>query len=805
MPNPTTAAASLHALTERLASQSRSLHPFMSMGMGMGSGGTGIPSSASASAATATAAAGLGLPPNFPSAQALAAYRQPAPPPQLPSIQLAGRHQDPSVEELKKNKDANGDGDVDVVGNGGGGGGGGGGKGVGVGVVRCHEGRAWQERDRHAGGKLNRFAEQDIDGFVDDMGMVLRREYDCWVEQCWQEAFHHLFTHTLSNLIIHLIMTGATPAFLRKKIVYGGQQLDHLFQSQMLHLLYEELELRLSGSRPHAEPGSGSGFGSGASGSKDFGNAASKVSPLTFPVPSPQPGSSTSLFRDGVCFHNLAYHHGIPEEEDDHGPCLCQLTTCLSCFHQAALSRRGPVSLLPYELKTSRVADGWLGGIETESQARTRHESLRRKPVNKSTLPEGKGFAHIPKPTVNGDGNANGQSTNNAGKAPTIFPHPQMTDVLAVEEHLRWRLKEMGASDPAVESRYGPSTNAPAALEGIDLPGMGIRSGSNGLSNGGGGGGGGGEDGASDDGSASVNSAGTRSTNTNGSQTQIPPPPGAGGVSGGKSSKMVRVAKGRGKLRRMIVNPNGTIPKSSKDPNNNSTQNNSSDKNELGKKAVVLLPKEWVDEEPGQRNTAIVLTFRHFVKLLHQISIAASPFSYPSYAKDIDELQHVHPIALYRRLAEPSVQRRSDVAEARAWVGCMDKWAEELGGKERKKGNDRSNERNHAEAVRHYTRAISLDGKKTVYYSNRAIALNNLGRHDLAENDCTHLLIRDPKNQKALYQRALARRGMGRLAEAELDLMDLLRMGGDNESARNLLGIVRRELLDLTDDVLGEF
>ncbi|OCF44182.1 serine/threonine protein phosphatase 5 phosphatase [Kwoniella heveanensis CBS 569] len=728
-----------------------------------------------------------GLPPNFPSPQALAhaasAYRQPAPPPQLPSVQLAGRHQDPSintvaVEEVEKQQKqkqkaagAVGDEAFATTANG---------SSKGVGVVRCHEGRAWQERDRHAGGKLNRFAEQDIDGFVDDMGMVLRREYDCWVEQCWQEAFHHLFTHTLPNLIIHLIMTGATPAFLRKKIVYGGQQLDHLFQSQMLHLLYEELELRLSGSRPHDEPGPSNAHAH----SNSHASVASKFSPLAFPTPSHQPaGGATSLLRDGVCFHNLAYHHGIPEEEDDHGPCLCQLTTCLSCFHQAALSRRGPVSLLPYELKTSRVAEGWLGGVETEAQARQRHESLRRKPLSKTSLPEGKGFAQIPKVAINGnshgDMNGNGTGNGQSSKPPMIFPHPQMTDVLAVEEHLRWRLKEMGASDPAVESRYGPSTNAPAALDGIDLSGNGYNVGpATGP----------GEDGVSDDGTASVNSTGTRSTNTNG--------------------KMVRVAKGRGKLRRMIVNPNGTVPKSKDSINSNNSNgsngNINNDKDE-SKKAVVYLPKEWVDEEPGQRNTAIVLTFRHFVKLLHQISMAASPFSYPSYAKDIDELQRVHPIALYRRLAEPSVQRRSDVAEARAWMGCMDKWAEELGGKERKKGNDRSNERDHSEAVRHYTRAISLDGKKTVYYSNRAIALNNLGRHDLAENDCTHLLIRDPKNQKALYQRALARRGMGRLAEAELDLMDLLRMGGDNESARNLLGMVRRELLDLTDDVLGEF
>ncbi|WVW82810.1 hypothetical protein I302_104822 [Kwoniella bestiolae CBS 10118] len=682
MPNQTTATASLHALTERLASQSRSLHPFINP--------TG----------------GLPLPPNFPSPQALAhaasAYRQPAPPPSLPSIQITGRHQDPTNSD-QANTNTNGSGKSD---------------GPGVGVVRCQDGRAWQEKNRHASERLSRFSEDEVDGFVGNMGMVLRKEYDCWVEQCWQEAFHHLFTHTLPNLIIHLIMTGSTPTFLRRKIVYGGQQLDHLFQSQMLHLLYEELEQRLSGSKPHFEPSSSSN--------------PNKLSPLGLPTPAPAPNSgSTGLYRDGICFHNLSYHHGIPEEEDDHGPCLCQLTTCLNCFHQAAISRRGPVSLLPYELKSTKVSNGWLGGVESEDQAKARQESLRRKSPDQLNLPEGKGFIQN-----------TSSKPNKVVRGPSIFPHPQMTDVLAVEEHLRWRLKEMGAKDQAVENRYGPSTNNPQALDGIDLGLPQSQTQSQ-------------DDAISEDGSVS------------GKSTVAPSKTAAG------TGNKIKVAKGRGgKLRKMIVNPNGTIPKSNKDGTNTKD----------GKKAVVYLPKEWTEEDASQRNTAIVLTFRHFVKLLHQISTAASPFSYPSYAKDIDELQRVHPIALYRRLAEPSVQRRDDPNELKAWQGCMDKWAEELGGRERKRGNEHSNSKQHPQAVQSYTRAISLDGKKTVYYSNRAIALNNMGSHEKAEIDCNYLLSRDPKNQKALYQRAIARKGLGKLKLAESDLEELLKQTDLNAS-----------------------
>jgi hypothetical protein len=135
-----------------------------------------------------------------------------------------------------------------------------------------------------------------------------------------------------------------------------------------------------------------------------------------------------------------------------------------------------------------------------------------------------------------------------------------MTDVLAVEEHLRWRLKEMGASDPAVESRYGPSTNDPAALEGVDLP-----------------------EEASEDGSADT--GGTTTT--------------AGGGKGPKGGKMVKVTRGKGKVRRVI---NGSAGKKG-----------AQDGKDKGK--VCYLPKEWTEEDPGVRNTAVILTFRHFVKV----------------------------------------------------------------------------------------------------------------------------------------------------------------------------------------------
>jgi tetratricopeptide (TPR) repeat protein len=124
----------------------------------------------------------------------------------------------------------------------------------------------------------------------------------------------------------------------------------------------------------------------------------------------------------------------------------------------------------------------------------------------------------------------------------------------------------------------------------------------------------------------------------------------------------------------------------------------------------------------------------------------------------------------------------------------MDKWTEELGAREKAAGNVLVNSGQHFDAVKCYTRAISLDGKKTVYYSNRAVALNALGKHALAEVDCDHILRKDGKNSKAFYQRAVARMGLERWREAEVDLKQVLKFRPNDDSAKALLAKVKVEV-----------
>jgi hypothetical protein len=313
--------------------------------------------------------------------------------------------------------------------------------------------------------------------------------------------------------------------------VHGGPNLDLMFQTQILEIMYTELELRLSGERP-SEVGS---------------RPPINLSPI------PQPNAPTpGMPRDGVCFQSLAHQHGLAGEDDDHGMCLCQLTTCLGCFHAAAQTRKGPISLLPYELANTSVSSGWTGGVESSAQAQARRSGFYATVPKRQDLPAGQGFTRNTK-------------SQHVSRPPPMFPHPQMTDVLAVEEHLRWRLKEMGAADPAVEARYGPSTNAPAALEGVDLPEL---------------------DDPSEDGSV-------RSVPI----TANGPPKG----------KLVKVSRGKGKVRRVV---NGVVPPKKRE--------DASGKKDEKSKALCYLPKEWAEADPSVRSTAIVLTFRHFVRVSAQ-------------------------------------------------------------------------------------------------------------------------------------------------------------------------------------------
>jgi hypothetical protein len=96
-------------------------------------------------------------------AAAANAYRQPAPPPSLPNCPIYTRHQDQGLQDVK-----NADGLV-----------------LGDGHLRCTHRKQWDAPTDHRAERSTMMKETEVNQFVDDMGVVMRREYDCWIEQCW--------------------------------------------------------------------------------------------------------------------------------------------------------------------------------------------------------------------------------------------------------------------------------------------------------------------------------------------------------------------------------------------------------------------------------------------------------------------------------------------------------------------------------------------------------------------------------------------------------------------------------------------
>jgi hypothetical protein len=152
----------------------------------------------------------------------------------------------------------------------------------------------------------------------------------------------------------------------------------------------------------------------------------------------------------------------------------------------------------------------------------------------------------------------------------------------------------MGASDPAVEARYGPCTNSPAALEGLESR----------------------EDGSEDSDGAMANGNG-----------KVP------------KGKPVMMTKGKGGKGRRPVNPTTTTTKKA-----------------TSKPKSVLLPKEWVDADAQERNMAIILTFRHFVKVSFPALVLALPVLTSSYC--------IKPQLPLRHSLIPVTQRMSTISTA---------------------------------------------------------------------------------------------------------------------------------------------
>ncbi|KAJ3108271.1 TOM (translocase of outer membrane) complex component [Phlyctochytrium planicorne] len=122
----------------------------------------------------------------------------------------------------------------------------------------------------------------------------------------------------------------------------------------------------------------------------------------------------------------------------------------------------------------------------------------------------------------------------------------------------------------------------------------------------------------------------------------------------------------------------------------------------------------------------------------------------------------------------PAVSKSGNAEDAHAELFAADADAlstearEELSQKAKVVGNRLFGEKKYEEAIRFYTRAISLK-EDSVYYANRGACFANLGRHNEVIDDCTAALRLDTKYIKAIYRRAQAYTSLNDYEKALLD------------------------------------
>ncbi|KAM5313673.1 sperm-associated antigen 1 isoform 4-T4 [Glossophaga mutica] len=126
-------------------------------------------------------------------------------------------------------------------------------------------------------------------------------------------------------------------------------------------------------------------------------------------------------------------------------------------------------------------------------------------------------------------------------------------------------------------------------------------------------------------------------------------------------------------------------------------------------------------------------------------------------------------------------------------AGLTEKEKDFLATREKEKGNEAFNSGDYEEAVKYYTRSLSVL-PTVVAYNNRAQAELKLQNWNRAFQDCEKVLELEPGNVKALLRRATTYKHQNKLPEAVEDLSKVLDIEPDNELAKKALSEVERDL-----------
>ncbi|XP_036193780.1 sperm-associated antigen 1 [Myotis myotis] len=126
-------------------------------------------------------------------------------------------------------------------------------------------------------------------------------------------------------------------------------------------------------------------------------------------------------------------------------------------------------------------------------------------------------------------------------------------------------------------------------------------------------------------------------------------------------------------------------------------------------------------------------------------------------------------------------------------AGLTEKGKDFLATREKEKGNEAFKSGDYEEAVKYYTRSISVL-PTVAAYNNRAQAELKLQNWNSAFQDCEKVLELEPGNVKALLRRATTFKHQNKLQDAMEDLRQVLDAEPDNELAKKTLSEVEREL-----------
>uniref|UniRef100_A0AAV2ITN9 Small glutamine-rich tetratricopeptide repeat-containing protein beta n=1 Tax=Knipowitschia caucasica TaxID=637954 RepID=A0AAV2ITN9_KNICA len=113
-------------------------------------------------------------------------------------------------------------------------------------------------------------------------------------------------------------------------------------------------------------------------------------------------------------------------------------------------------------------------------------------------------------------------------------------------------------------------------------------------------------------------------------------------------------------------------------------------------------------------------------------------------------------------------------------------------------GNNHMKEENYHCALECYTKAIDLDLRNAVYYSNRAAAHSKLGNYTEATSDCERAIKIDPTYSKAYGRMGLALTSMSKYPEAISYFKKALVLDPDNDTYKSNLKIAEQKLKEAT-------